>query len=93
MLFDLTDLTINEQDVIHMTGDSGEGKSLFGMSLMGFYSTQSEVDYTFDIRDLNVADYQTVTPNVKVPWNFYSHNINDAWNSNTGQGQTITIID
>jgi len=39
------------------------------------------------------ADYVTVSPNVKVPWNFYNASIPTAWNTSTGAGITIAIID
>ena len=39
------------------------------------------------------ADYTTVTPNAKVPWNFYKHNIPSAWNYSTGAGITIGVVD
>ena len=39
------------------------------------------------------ADYQTISPNVKVPWNFYNANIPAAWGKSTGAGVTIALID
>lgn len=39
------------------------------------------------------ADYVTVSPSVKVPWNFYNSNIPAAWSTSTGAGITIAIID
>ena len=39
------------------------------------------------------ADYQTISPNVKVPWNFYNANIPSAWNRSTGTGVTVAVID
>lgn len=39
------------------------------------------------------ADYVTVSPSVKVPWNFYNASIPTAWNTSTGAGITIAIID
>ena len=39
------------------------------------------------------ADYTTVTPNARVPWNFYKHNIPSAWSHSTGAGVTIGIVD
>lgn len=45
--------------------------------------------------DFNIpsADYTTVSPNAKVPWNFYNANIPNAWNVSTGDGITIALID
>lgn len=45
--------------------------------------------------DFNIpaADYTTVSPNVKVPWNFYNANIPAAWNTTSGDGVTIALID
>ena len=34
-----------------------------------------------------------ITPNAKVPWTFYQHNIPSAWNLSTGSGITIGIVD
>ncbi|MCB0629488.1 MAG: S8 family serine peptidase [Lewinella sp.] len=39
------------------------------------------------------ADYTSVSPSVKVPWNFYNANIPTAWNTSTGSGITIALID
>lgn len=47
----------------------------------------------FDAEALSDADYVTATPNAKVPWNFYNHNIPDAWNYSTGAGITIGVVD
>lgn len=47
----------------------------------------------FESTALNAADYTTVTPNAKVPWAFYQHNIPSAWNVSTGAGITIGVID
>ncbi|TGD58265.1 S8 family peptidase [Flavobacterium humi] len=47
----------------------------------------------YDPEALNAADYTTVTPNAKVPWAFYQHNIPSAWNYSTGRGITIGIVD
>ncbi|MFN8351543.1 MAG: S8 family serine peptidase [Flavobacteriales bacterium] len=42
---------------------------------------------------LNAADYTTITPNAKLPWNFNNHTIPGAWNSAQGQGITVGVID
>ncbi len=43
---------------------------------------------------INPAHYQTVAPNnAQVAWNFYEHNIPQAWNLSTGSGVTIGLID
>jgi hypothetical protein len=47
----------------------------------------------FDPATLSPSDYTSITPNAKVPWNFYNHNIPDAWNYSTGAGITIGVID
>lgn len=47
----------------------------------------------FESTALAAADYTTVTPNAKVPWTFYQHNIPSAWNISTGSGITIGVID
>jgi serine protease len=47
----------------------------------------------FESSLLNALDYTTITPNAKVPWAFYLHNIPGAWNYSTGKGITIGIID
>lgn len=44
--------------------------------------------------NINSADYTTVTPNAKVPWNFYTHNIDQAWDtSSKGDNVKVCIID
>lgn len=45
------------------------------------------------ISSLPASDYTTVSPSVKVPWNFYHANIPTAWNTSTGSGITIALID
>ncbi len=47
----------------------------------------------YDAEALSSADYTTITPNAKVPWTFYQHNIPSAWNYSTGSGITIGIVD
>ncbi|WP_306352526.1 S8 family peptidase [Flavobacterium sp. '19STA2R22 D10 B1'] len=47
----------------------------------------------FDGEAISSADYTTVTPNARVPWNFYKHNIPTAWSTSTGRGVTIGIVD
>jgi serine protease len=42
---------------------------------------------------LNAADYTTITPNAKLPWNYTLHNIPTAWNSSQGAGITVGVID
>lgn len=42
---------------------------------------------------LNAADFTTITPNAKLPWNFNNHAIPGAWNSAQGQGITVGVID
>lgn len=54
-------------------------------------STSSGCGY--DSVALAAADYTTTTPNAKVPWTFTQHNIPNAWNTSTGRGITIGIID
>lgn len=45
-------------------------------------------------QSINPSHYQTVTPNnAQVAWNFYLHNIPQAWNESTGAGVTIGLID
>ncbi|MEM6878635.1 MAG: S8 family serine peptidase, partial [Bacteroidota bacterium] len=39
------------------------------------------------------ADYTTVSPSAKVPWNFYNMNIPQAWTTSRGNNIGICIID
>lgn len=39
------------------------------------------------------ADFTTVSPSAKIPWNFYNMNIPSAWNISTGDNVTVAIID
>lgn len=57
------------------------------------YQTQSDSGCGFESSTLSASDYTTVTPNAKVPWAFYQHNIPTAWNTSTGAGITIGVID
>lgn len=56
-------------------------------------SSSSSSGCGYESSTLNTADFTTVTPNARVPWNFYIHNIPNAWSSATGSGITIGIID
>ncbi|MEN0005385.1 MAG: S8 family serine peptidase [Bacteroidota bacterium] len=42
---------------------------------------------------INPADFTTVSPNAKVPWNFYNMNIPSAWSTSTGDGVRVAVID
>jgi hypothetical protein len=42
---------------------------------------------------LNAADYTTITPNAKQPWNFALHTIPTAWATSQGSGITVGVID
>ena len=47
----------------------------------------------YEAATLASSDYTTITPNAKVPWAFYQHNIPAAWNISTGAGITIGVVD
>ncbi|MDQ3051226.1 MAG: S8/S53 family peptidase [Bacteroidota bacterium] len=42
---------------------------------------------------LNSADFTTITPGARLPWNFNNHNIPAAWASGQGANMTIGVID
>lgn len=42
---------------------------------------------------INNDDYETVDPGTKVPWNFYTNSIDDAWGCSQGDNIGICIID
>ncbi|MBK9045921.1 MAG: S8 family serine peptidase [Bacteroidetes bacterium] len=42
---------------------------------------------------LNAADYTTITPGARLPWNYNNQNVPAAWNVSQGQGITIGVID
>ncbi len=42
---------------------------------------------------LNSADVTTVTPNARLPWNFNNHTVPTAWNTASGVGITVGVID
>ena len=42
---------------------------------------------------LNPADVTTITPDARLPWNFNNHSVPAAWNSATGAGITVGVID
>ena len=56
-------------------------------------SSSSSSGCGYESQVLNVSDYTTVTPNAKVPWAFYQHNIPSAWTLSTGRNITIGVID
>lgn len=62
-----------------------------GVSTNSRVGTSSGCGYESEA--LATADYTTVTPNAKVPWTFYQHNIPNAWTISTGTGVTIGIVD
>jgi serine protease len=39
------------------------------------------------------ADYGTLSTGAKIPWNYYTHKINQAWAYSTGRGVTVAVID
>ncbi|HEU4497601.1 MAG TPA: S8 family serine peptidase [Flavobacterium sp.] len=65
----------------------------YGSNADGQRSSLGLAGCGFDAATLNAADYTLIAPNAKVPWNFYIHNIPDAWNYSTGAGITIGVID
>ena len=42
---------------------------------------------------LNSADYTTISPNARLPWNFNNHSIPQAWTVSQGSGITVGVID
>lgn len=43
--------------------------------------------------NINTADYSTISPSTKRPWNFSNHSIQSAWNQSQGDNIRICIID
>ena len=66
-------------------GFSIEDKALSVRSGQG---CSSSPDY-----NINSADYTTVSPGTKLPWNFPLHDIDDAWASSQGDNIRIAILD
>ncbi len=58
VLLDLTGLRIKAGDIIHLSGQSGSGKSLLGLSLIGFFAQLAEVQYDFDIQTKSIDDWR-----------------------------------
>ncbi len=46
-----------------------------------------------DPDNIPASEYVTVSPQAKVPWNFYNMNIPAAWSHSRGKNVTIAIID
>ena len=59
-LFSIDELHINSSEVVHLIGDSGAGKSLFGLSLIGFYANQSAVNFKIDYEIDSPINWQTL---------------------------------
>lgn len=47
----------------------------------------------FEINPLATADFTTITPGARMPWNFSSMQIPAAWSLSTGSGVAIGVID
>lgn len=58
-----------------------------------FERSSSSSGCGYESESLNSLDYTTITPNAKMPWTFTQHNIPAAWNTATGSGITIGVID
>ena len=43
--------------------------------------------------NINSADYSTIAPAVKQSWHHGTSNVSAAWNTSTGQGVTVAVID
>lgn len=46
-----------------------------------------------DAQSISPEDYTVVPPAAWVPWNFYKHNIPQAWNHSTGDNIKVGVID
>ena len=44
-------------------------------------------------QSIAAADYGTLSSGAKVPWNYYDHNVDDAWAYSTGRGIGVGVID
>lgn len=67
-----------------------------GFSISDYYSSdRSSSGCNGDPNyNINSNDYTVVSPTAKVPWNFYNHNIDQAWNmSSKGDNIKICVID
>jgi len=62
-LFKTGDLSIHTGDIIHFHGPSGSGKSLFGLGLIGFFSSNANVEYDFSIDVEKQHDWKNVRSN------------------------------
>ncbi len=67
-----------------------------GFSITDFYtSDRSSSGCNGDPNyNIHTDDYTVVSPTAKVPWNFYNHQIDQAWNSSSkGDNVKICVID
>lgn len=46
-----------------------------------------------DGNDIIPQNYGTMASGAKIPWNFYDHKVNQAWNYSTGRGIGVAVID
>lgn len=44
-------------------------------------------------QNIDAADYGTLSSGARVPWNYYDHNVDDAWAYSTGRGIGVGVID
>lgn len=64
------------------------------------YEAEDEIGFRSDsgcgvtpASSIPTADFVTISPSVKVPWNFNLHNIQQAWTLSTGAGISVALID
>jgi serine protease len=57
------------------------------------FKTASTSGCSASTEPLNSADWTTIAPGSRLPWNYNNVNIPVAWNTSQGQGVTIGVID
>ncbi|HHB51628.1 MAG TPA: serine protease, partial [Saprospiraceae bacterium] len=54
---------------------------------------RSESGCSTSSENIASADYGTLSSGAKIPWSYYEHNINKAWNYSKGRGIGVGVID
>ena len=60
IMLDVRDMSVLPKDMIHLRGQSGIGKSLFGLSLIGIFAKDAIVNYKYNIALDPMTDWRRI---------------------------------
>lgn len=64
-----------------------------GYSYFSYLDNKSDSGCSTSSDNISSADYGTLPSGAKVPWNYYIHNIDKAWQYSKGRGIGVGVID